>query len=46
MLSFYIISESTVKKHLTNIFRKWDIKSRTQLIIYDMKIRKQLFVED
>ncbi|WP_256759425.1 helix-turn-helix transcriptional regulator [Cohnella sp. WQ 127256] len=33
------ISESTVKKHLSNIFRKWDIKNRAQLINYYMKIR-------
>ncbi|QJD84452.1 helix-turn-helix transcriptional regulator [Cohnella herbarum] len=33
------ISEATVKKHLSNIFKKWDIKSRTRLINFYLKSR-------
>ncbi|MBD0379511.1 helix-turn-helix transcriptional regulator [Paenibacillus sp. WST5] len=34
------ISEITVKKHLSNIFRKLDVKNRTQLINKYIKITK------
>jgi len=37
MAAALFISEKTVKNHLTNIFRKLEVKDRTQAVIYALK---------